>query len=65
MIDIIEITKDTGSPNKRANMTFCVKWSDGDDTREPWSNVRRTDACHKYLINNNMKHLIFENFSIS
>ena len=62
MVDIIEITKHTGSPNRRANMTFYVKWSDGDETWEPWSNVRRTEACHKYLIDNNMKHLIPREF---
>ena len=35
IVDIIEITKYTVSPNRRANMTFYVKWSDGDGTWEP------------------------------
>ena len=39
MVDIIEITKHTGSPNKRANITFHVKWSGGDIIWEPLSNV--------------------------
>ena len=37
MFDIIEIIKHSGLPNRRANMTFYVKWSDGDETWEPWS----------------------------
>ena len=54
----IEITKHTGSSNRRANMTFYVKCSNRDETWKPWNNVRRTEAFHKYLIDNNTKHLI-------
>ena len=43
-------------------MRFLVRWSDGDETWEPWSNVRRTEACHLYLEKYNMKHLIPREF---
>jgi hypothetical protein len=62
MVDIDEIVSHTGSPNRRANMRFHVKWSDGDETWEPWSNVRRTEACHKYLNEHSMKYLIPREF---
>ena len=58
MVDINDIIQHTGTSNRRANMRFLVRWSDGEETWEPWSNVRRTEACHKYLQENNMKHLI-------
>ena len=62
MVDINDITKHTGTPNRRANMKFLVHWSDGEETWEPWSNVRRTEAFHKYFEQNNMKHLIPREF---
>ena len=62
MVDINDIIQHTGTSNRRANMRFLVRWSDGEETWEPWSNVRRTEACHKYLQENNMKHLIPREF---
>jgi len=62
MIDIHEIIKHTGTSNRRGQMTFLVRWSDGDETWEPWSNVRRTEACHAYLEKHNMKHIIPREF---
>jgi hypothetical protein len=62
MVDIDEITSHTGNPKRRAHMTFLTRWSDGDETWEPWSNVRRTEACHRYLEAHGMKHLIPREF---
>ena len=63
MVDNIdEITSHTGNPKRRAHMTFLTRWSDGDETWEPWSNVRRTEACHRYLEAHGMKHLIPREF---
>ena len=62
MDDINYIIQRTSTSNRRANMRFLVRWSDGEETWEPWSNVRRTEACHKYLQENNMKHLIPREF---
>ena len=62
MIGIDEITSHTGNPKKKANMTFLTRWSNGDETWEPWSNVRRTEACHRYLEAHGMKHLIPREF---
>ena len=62
MIDIVNITSHTGNPKRRAHMKFLTKWTDGDETWEPWSNVRRTEECHKYLEAHGMKHLIPREF---
>ena len=34
MIDIHEVIKHTGTPNRRGHMTFLVRWSDDDETWE-------------------------------
>ena len=61
-VDIDEIVDHTGNPKRRGLMKFRVRWNDGDETWEYWSNVRRTIACHKYLEAHNMKHLIPREF---
>ena len=42
-------------------LEFLVKWTDGTESWNSWSNMRRTEACcHKYLEANNMKqHILF------
>ena len=51
--------------NRHDNTTpvkFLVKWADGTESWNSWSNMRRTEVCHKYLEANNMKHLIPREF---
>jgi hypothetical protein len=62
MVDIDIILQHTGEPKRKGNMKFLVKWSDGDQTWEYWNNVRRTEACHKYLEAHGMKHIIPREF---
>ena len=62
MVDIHEIIQHIGTHNRRVHMKFFIRWSDGDETWEPWSNVRRTEACHLYVEKHNMKHLIPKEF---
>ena len=62
MVAINEIISHTGNPKRRVHMTFLTRWSNGDETWELWSNVRRTEACRKYLKAHGMKHLIPREF---
>ena len=47
-IEVEEILAHRGSPRKRSEMEFQVKWSDGDITWEPWERVRRLEAIDVY-----------------
>jgi len=62
MVDIETILQHEGQPKRKSNMKFLVKWSDGDETWEYWSTVKRTEACHKYLEAHGMKSLIPREF---
>jgi len=62
MVDIDTILQHEGQPKRKGSMKFLVRWSDGDETWEYWNNVRRTEACHKYLEANGMKHIIPREF---
>ena len=46
--EVVEILAHRGSPRKRSEMEFQVKWSDGDVTWEPWERVRRLEAIDAY-----------------
>ena len=62
MVDIDTILQHRGDSKRKSNMKFLVRWSDGDETWEYWSNVRRTAACHKYLEEHGMKSIIPREF---
>jgi len=62
MVDIESILQHQGQPKRKGNMKFLVKWSDGDETWEYWSTVRRTEACHKYLEEHGMRSIIPREF---
>lgn len=48
-----------GTPRRRAEMTFEVKWLGYDEpTWESWENVRTCKALHDYLTEHNMRSLI-------
>jgi hypothetical protein len=52
----------------KSNMTFKVRWSGYDaseDTWLPWKELRTTAALHKYLADNNLKHLIPKGFEVA
>ena len=54
-----EILEHTGSPKKRQNMMFKVKWKGFDDpTWVPWDNVKNNNVLHQYLRHNNLQRLI-------
>jgi hypothetical protein len=49
----------------KSNMTFRVRWSgyeENDDTWLPWKELRTNACLHKYLAENNMRHLIPKEF---
>lgn len=49
LIDYIK--QHRGDPTKRSTLEFLVKWAPGggDDSWEPWENLRRTDQLFDYL----------------
>ena len=47
--EVVEILAHRGSPRKRADMEFEVRWTDGDITWEPWEKVRRLSQLDDYL----------------
>ena len=47
--EVSEILAHRGSPRKRAEMEFQVRWSDDDVTWEPWERVRRLSQLDDYL----------------
>ena len=62
---IEEIITHSGNTKKLSTLTFKVKWLGYDDSHipwEPWSNLREMEATHLYLIQQNLRHLIPEQF---
>ena len=63
--EVEAILNHSGTPKKRVDMKFLVKWKGYDEpssnTWEPWANVRLVGELHKYLRNNNMKSLVPKN----
>ena len=47
--EVAEVVAHRGSPRKRAEMEFKVRWTDGDVTWEPWEKVRRLAQLEEYL----------------
>jgi hypothetical protein len=57
----------TGSPKKKLDMQFHVRWVGYEpeaDTWEPYKNVRTTSALHQYLIDNRLDKLIKPRFRL-
>ena len=55
------ILEHTGTPKKRSEMFFKVRWagySQEHDSWEPWKNLRLVDKLHEYLRDNGMAKLI-------
>ena len=38
-----------GSPTNRASMEFLVRWTDSDETWEPWEQVKKLAAIDQYI----------------
>ena len=58
---IDKILHHTGDVTKLSTLKFKIKWLGYDDTCntwEPWANLREMEILHKYLIVNNMRHII-------
>ena len=47
--EVAEVVAHRGSPRKRAEMEFKVRWTDGDVTWEPWEKVRKLAQLEEYL----------------
>ena len=56
-----------GSPKKKTEMFFLVRWKGYDATRdswEPWKELRSTTALHRYLIERKMKSILPKGYEI-
>ncbi len=42
----------SGSPARRKEMTFVVRWVDGSESEEPWEMVKKLAALDKYIAQN-------------
>ena len=59
-----EILEHHGTPRKKSEMTFLVKWAGYDESRnswEPWENMRLTAPLHSYLRAQGMASIIPKN----
>ena len=63
--DVEEILNHEGSPKKKTEMQFLVRWlgyGPDDDLWLPWSELRSNEALHTYLRQHNMESLIPKSF---
>jgi hypothetical protein len=62
---IESIEKFEGSLDKLTTLRFKVKWLGYDETHntwEPWKNLRKATALHKFLIEKKLRHIIPKEF---
>ena len=59
--EVEAILQHRGSPKRKSDMDFLVRWLGYDETEDlwlPWSALRNNTALHQYLRDNNMEKLI-------
>jgi hypothetical protein len=55
----------TGQAKHLSTLRFKIKWLGYDETHntfEPWANLRDMEVLHRYLIENNLRHIIPKKF---
>ena len=48
-LEVSTVLDHRGSAKKRAELEFLVKWSDGDETWEPWEHVKKLAVIDEYV----------------
>jgi hypothetical protein len=48
-VEVAEVLEHRGSAAKRAGLEFLVRWTDGDETWESWSHVKKLTAIDEYI----------------
>ena len=48
-VEVGQVLEHRGGAKKRSELEFLVKWTDEEETWEPWENVKRLEKIDEYI----------------